>query len=596
MVKNLVMSKNFINYLFIKGYLRQTQLAYVMFIHGAINKPLEEILTAEKIINPQDLLLEFLGYELTHERVENLKPTKLNRMDEFIQYKFIFCENEKGENFIVAKNLNFKLLRHLMENSHAPSCKIILKDDFDKFFEDRVRKYCLLKAIMQHEFTSPYSSVKKLKFIKILISIFLGFSALFIFNPYLFYIVLFSCLIISTLFKIILFALSFANNKQVAPSFIEDFIYPIYSILIPLYNEPFKINTIIKAMERIDYPKCKLEVKLLIEADDDITLRAIAISDMPEYIRVIKIPPSSPRTKPKALNYGLQFVTGKYVAIYDAEDVPEKMQLKKACHYFATLPEEYVCLQASLNFYNREENYLTRLFSLEYYIWFNFLLPGLDRASLPVPLGGTSNHFKVDFLKKFNGWDPYNVTEDAEIGIRLFSQGYKTKMINSITLEESLLDVKAWIYQRARWIKGFITTYFVYKYNLKSKTHKFPLLAQLSINIFLGLSVLNFIMFPLLCLAPLLIEYKGILLIFRDISIVLYVLYCYLTAAYAMINLQKRFFSFTIKDIVVIIGWPFYFTLHSFASWRAIYELLVIPYKWNKTEHGISKLEMNLDD
>jgi cellulose synthase/poly-beta-1,6-N-acetylglucosamine synthase-like glycosyltransferase len=593
------MSKNFINYLFIKGHLKQTQLAYVMFIHCAIDKPLEEILTAEKIINKKDLLLlfiEFLGYELTLEGIKDLKPTELNRMDEFIQYKFLLCENEKGESFIVTKSLDLELLKHLRGNSSTPRCKIILNDDFDEFFEDRVRKYCLQKAIMQHEFTAPCNSVRKLKLIKILISFFLGFLALFIFNPYLFYMVIFSCLIISTFFKILLFAMSFANNKIFVPSFTEDFVYPTYSILIPLYNEPFKIASIIKAMERIDYPKDKLEVKLLIEADDEITLRAIAVSNMPEYIKVIKIPPSSPRTKPKALNYGLQFVTGKYVAVYDAEDVPEKMQLKKVCHYFATLPEEYVCLQASLNFYNREENYLTRLFSLEYYIWFNFLLPGLDKASLPVPLGGTSNHFKVDFLKKFNGWDPYNVTEDAEIGIRLFSKGYKTKMINSITLEESLLDVKAWVYQRARWIKGFITTYFVYKNSMKSNDHKFSLLAKLSINIFLGLSVLNFIMFPILCLAPLLIKYTGILLFFRDVSIILYVLYCYLTAAYAMINLQKRFFSFTIKDIVVIIGWPFYFTLHSFASWRAIYELFVLPYKWNKTEHGISKLEMNLDD
>ncbi|MDN3030621.1 MAG: glycosyltransferase family 2 protein [Candidatus Tisiphia sp.] len=184
--------------------------------------------------------------------------------------------------------------------------------------------------------------------------------------------------------------------------------------------------------------------------------------ELPCYIHLIKVPFTLPRTKPKSLNYAMQYCKGKYVVIYDAEDRPDTDQLLKAVIAFDSLPKEYVCLQAKLNFYNENENLLTKLFSIEYCLWFKYLLKGLSIMNLPVTLGGTSNHFKVDALQKIGFWDAYNVTEDADLGIRLYSFGYKVHMIDSYTLEESPIDIINWINQRSRWIKGFIQTFLVF--------------------------------------------------------------------------------------------------------------------------------------
>ncbi|CAF1580414.1 unnamed protein product [Didymodactylos carnosus] len=179
-------------------------------------------------------------------------------------------------------------------------------------------------------------------------------------------------------------------------------------------------------------------------------------------MHLIKVPFSLPRTKPKALNYAMQYCKGKYVVIYDAEDRPAFDQLLKAVIEFDRLPEEYVCLQAKLTFYNENENLLTKLFNIEYCIWFEYLLTGLSLMSLPVLLGGTSNHFKLDILQKVGFWDAYNVTEDADLGIRLSSFNYKVWILDSYTYEESPIDIMSWINQRSRWIKGFLQTFLVF--------------------------------------------------------------------------------------------------------------------------------------
>jgi cellulose synthase/poly-beta-1,6-N-acetylglucosamine synthase-like glycosyltransferase len=600
MVANVALNKTWIGWLLKRGYITQSQLAYALFIQGVNHQPLEHILIAEALINENHLLnfiVKALKYELVEEEFLKLTVVDIHRMEEYVLHKFLLCKDITGNSFIFVKSLNVEFLTYLTTQFSSITHKIIIAQNFEEFFKENCSKYCLQKSIMQFDFHAPHLSTRKLQVRPKLVGIISFLACLLLLQKNIFYLLLYFFSIVSSIFKFILCLQSFRNNDYSENTIIEpNFNYPLYSILIPLYKESSKVVSIIKAMERLDYPKDRLEVKILAEEDDSLTLQAISAISMPSFMEVIKVPACQPRTKPKALNYGLQFIKGKYVVVYDAEDIPDKMQLKKVCNLFNVLPEEYVCLQARLTFYNVQENLLTRFFTMEYYVWFNFLLPGLDKLGMPVPLGGTSNHFKVSFLKKSYGWDPYNVTEDAEIGIRLHGQGFKTKILNSVTFEESLIDIDAWLYQRARWIKGFINTYFAYKRNLINQSNKFTLTGKLSINIFLGLSVLNFVTFPVLCLAPLMIEESGILILLRNINIILYLGYCYLTAVSAMIKLQKRFFSFTLKDIIVIIGWPFYFVLHSFASWRSIYELFVKPYEWNKTSHGISKLEMNLND
>ena len=203
-------------------------------------------------------------------------------------------------------------------------------------------------------------------------------------------------------------------------------------------------------------------MKLLIEADDLLTLQAARKINLPAFIEIIKVPSAYPQTKPKACNYGLLFTKGKYITIYDAEDRPDPQQLKQVVAKFAVSDANMIFIQAKLGFYNRAENLLTKLFALDYGLLFGYLLPGLNKLGMPIPLGGTSNHFIKKKLIELGGWDAFNVTEDADLGIRIAQQGYQTGLIDSVTLEEAPITLTSWIIQRSRWIKG------VYSYQLAS--------------------------------------------------------------------------------------------------------------------------------
>lgn len=225
---------------------------------------------------------------------------------------------------------------------------------------------------------------------------------------------------------------------------------PIYTILCPLYREAHVIPQFLAAINRLDWPKQKLDVLLLLEEDDQESIAAARAMKLPRYVRVVVVPHSFPKTKPKACNYGLHMAKGEYVVIYDAEDEPEPAQLRKSYLAFQKVGPEIKCLQAKLNYYNPHQNWLTRLFTAEYSLWFDVILTGLQSIQTSIPLGGTSNHFRTADLRTLQGWDPFNVTEDCDLGVRLFNQGYKTAIINSTTLEEANSDVKNWIRQRSR--------------------------------------------------------------------------------------------------------------------------------------------------
>ncbi|HJK87461.1 MAG TPA: glycosyltransferase [Candidatus Megaira endosymbiont of Hartmannula sinica] len=257
---------------------------------------------------------------------------------------------------------------------------------------------------------------------------------------------------------------------------------PLYTIFIPLYKEEEKIQSILNNINKLNYPKNKLDVKLIIEEQDLSLIKFIEKNvKFKRYVHLIKVPNFLPLTKAKAMNYASRYIKGKYLAVYDAEDKPDINQLLKSLYYFKKLPKEYVCIQANLCFYNKTENNLTKLFNLEYSVWFGLLLKTISTNNLIVPLGGTSNHFKVKYLKKVGFWDAYNVTEDAELGIRLYLNQYKTYVMNSYTLEESPISINSWIKQRTRWIKGFIQTSFIilsYK-NLSTKVTKYNLFSYI---------------------------------------------------------------------------------------------------------------------
>lgn len=368
---------------------------------------------------------------------------------------------------------------------------------------------------------------------------------------------------------------------------------PLYTILCPLYNEAHIVGQFVRAIARLDWPKNKLDVMLLLEEDDKDTIEKIKAMDLPDHIRIVVVPDSEPKTKPKACNYGLSKAKGEYIVIFDAEDVPDPFQLKKAYLGFQKLPDDIACLQAKLNFYNPHHNLLTRMFTAEYSLWFDVVLTGLQSAETSLPLGGTSNHFRTAVLRKLTGWDPFNVTEDADLGARLFKEGGKTAVIDSTTMEEANSDGKNWIRQRSRWIKGYIQTYFVHMRNPISfmKNHGIHALifqlvvggkiAFMLINPFLWIATVSY--FTLYAIVGPTIEtlYPTVIFYMAVISLVFGNFLC---IYYYMIGCAKRNHWSLIKYIYLV---PFYWLMVSIAAVMAVIQLIIKPHYWEKTNHGL---------
>lgn len=252
---------------------------------------------------------------------------------------------------------------------------------------------------------------------------------------------------------------------------LKDADLPVYTILVPMYKEPEVAQKIARYMTELDYPQDKLDVKLLLEEDDPETRQKIGeiMDKLPSCFEVIvckSVPKGEPKTKPRACNWGLERAKGEYLVIYDAEDRPDGDQLKKAVVAFRRLEKDgkkaVACLQAKLNYFNAKQNALTRFFTLEYTNWFDLFLPGLHALYIPIPLGGTSNHFKTSVIKELGGWDPFNVTEDCDLGMRLARRKYRTEVLDSTTWEEANSRVGNWVRQRSRWIKGYFQTHLVH--------------------------------------------------------------------------------------------------------------------------------------
>ncbi|MEO6849502.1 MAG: glycosyltransferase family 2 protein [Mucilaginibacter sp.] len=369
---------------------------------------------------------------------------------------------------------------------------------------------------------------------------------------------------------------------------------PIYTILLPVYKEDKLIKKLIWNLQSLDYPREKLDIKILIEEDDDKTLNAVRNLDFPAVFEVIIVPFHMPKTKPKACNYGLHFSRGEYLTIYDAEDIPDTDQLKKVVSLFNKLPAYYICVQSALNYFNRNENFLTRMFTLEYSYWFDYMLPGLDTLDIPIPLGGTSNHFKVANLVELGAWDPFNVTEDADLGVRAYAKGYKVAIINSTTYEEANNEPINWIRQRSRWIKGYMQTYLVHMRNPVALWKKIGWRGFLGFNFFVGATPVTFLIYPILLfvfLAYVVFNIAAIKSLFPDwvlfISIFNLMVGNILMIYVNMMAVFKRRFY---ELILFAIANPIYWLMHSAAAYMGLYQLIVNPFYWEKTNHGLSKI------
>ena len=234
---------------------------------------------------------------------------------------------------------------------------------------------------------------------------------------------------------------------------------PDVSILVPLLRETEIAGTLIKRLEALKYPRELLEICLVVEASDTETKATIARTGLPPWFRVIEVPPGKIRTKPRALNFALDHCRGQVIGVYDAEDWPEADQINKVVARFQRRGPEVACLQGRLDYYNPRKNWLSRCFTIEYAVWFGIVLPGLRRLGFAVPLGGTSLFFRRAALEHLGAWDAHNVTEDADLGIRLARHGYRVELVDTVTHEEANCRLWPWIKQRARWMKGYAVTY-----------------------------------------------------------------------------------------------------------------------------------------
>jgi glycosyltransferase XagB len=400
---------------------------------------------------------------------------------------------------------------------------------------------------------------------------------------------------------------------------------PIVTILVPLYKEANIAGKLIANLDRLDYPPDKLDVKVLLEADDSETQDAVSKMTLSDSYDVIIVPDGFPKTKPRACNWGLERAKGEFCVIYDAEDRPDRDQLMKVVYAFRQASDKVVCLQAKLNYYNSRQNILTRLFTIEYTTTFDLYLPGLQCMRMPIPLGGTSNHFRTSVLRELGGWDPFNVTEDCDLGVRIYKHGYRTRMIDSTTWEEANSEVWNWVRQRSRWVKGFFQTHLTHMRNpLKTLWQLNPwgflgfLMCVGGSSLMMILNVVYWvvggsylylvgraladnytlkevlsgpreqlaenIVWPMVYQGPLQDPlWAGLSKVFFGVAIVL--LFCNLlfVLMHALACVKRGFWRLLPWCLLM----PFYWVLISIGAWKGFIQLLHNPFYWEKTIHGL---------
>ncbi|WP_322889575.1 MULTISPECIES: glycosyltransferase [unclassified Yoonia] len=365
---------------------------------------------------------------------------------------------------------------------------------------------------------------------------------------------------------------------------------PVITMLVPLYREKAIASHLLVRLAAVRYPRALLDVCLVLEEDDATTRATLARTTLPGWIRAITVPPGRVKTKPRALNYALPFARGSIIGVWDAEDAPAPDQLHVVARYFAQSPPQVACLQGVLDYYNTGTNWLTRCFTIEYAAWFRVVLPGLAQLGLVVPLGGTTLFFRRAVLEDLGAWDAHNVTEDADLGLRLARRGYTTELIPTVTMEEANGRAWPWVKQRARWLKGYAITYGVHMRNPARLLH------DLGLWQFIGVQVLFLGTLSLFALMPL---FWSLWLIPLGVA---HPLHGWLSAG-AFWAMTYAFFAAEVLALLVNLvglhkagklrlwGWaltlPIYFPLGTLAAYRGLTELATRPFYWDKTAHGV---------
>lgn len=377
------------------------------------------------------------------------------------------------------------------------------------------------------------------------------------------------------------------NRRQAFPADLGP--TPVYTVLAALYDEADVVGQLIERLDGLNWPRSRLDIKLLCEERDETTISALNALDLgPEY-EVVVVPDIGPRTKPKALNYGLIEARGEFLVIYDAEDRPHPDQLIEAWHHFRAAPGT-ACFQSPLVIGNGGEGLLPALFALEYSALFRRLLPFLAYHGLPLPLGGTSNHFRTDILRRVGGWDPYNVTEDADLGMRLHRARHGTEMLTRPTVEDAPTSSRVWINQRSRWQKGWMQTWLAHMRDPVRLWRDFGFRGFLAFHLVVTGQLLSALGHPLTLL--LVVSFIAHVLMSEPFSAGEQALF-----AVDLGNLFGSYLAFTLMRWGAMpreerrrlgrarLFVPIYWLMMSWAAWKALRELRARPFFWAKTPH-----------
>ena len=376
---------------------------------------------------------------------------------------------------------------------------------------------------------------------------------------------------------------------------IPDADLPVYTVLLPVYGEPEIVANLVAGVGKIDYPADKLDILLVLEADDHETRAAVEHADL-DGITPVLVPPSEPRTKPKACNVAMDLPSERsdIVTIYDAEDIPDPLQLRRAAAVFAASPPEVGSVQARLGYYNERENLLTRWFAIEYDQWFSYMLPALSASKCVIPLGGTSNHIRTDVLREVGGWDAYNVTEDADLGIRLARYGYRTVVLDSLTGEEANADVVNWVRQRSRWYKGYLQTFLVHTRHPVDMVRELGLVPALRIsNLTAGMPIANTL--NLLFWTLLLVWFAGKPDFMHSLfpgpiyylCVLMFTVGNLATIMLGVVSTRTLGKPHLLGAALLV---PGYWFLQSMAAIKSMAQLIYKPSYWEKTVHGLSAM------
>ncbi|HZZ63628.1 MAG TPA: glycosyltransferase [Roseiarcus sp.] len=388
-------------------------------------------------------------------------------------------------------------------------------------------------------------------------------------------------------------AAAIAHADDIRPKALSDDELPVYSVVVAVYREADVVEDLVRALDGFDYPKSKLDIKLVAERRDDETLSRILGLRLPARYELVVAPPGAPATKPRALDIALATARGELIVVYDAEDAPSPDQLRLAASRFAA-DRGLDCLQARLTIRNADDSWLSKLFAVEYAVLFDLINPGLCALGLPVPLGGSSNHFRVASLTRAGGWDAWNVAEDADLGVRLARCGCRVGSLSSDTSEEAPHELVNWFRQRVRWQKGWMQTSIVHSREPASVLSALGGLGALSATVLIAGCVLSALFWPAFALDVLMRAFeagRGVASAWREATdVFVYILALagiWALVVPAVVAAKLRRIDLTAKIFALA---PLYFVLVSLAAWAAILDLALRPHYWSKTEHGRARL------